>query len=171
MEKKVFIINGSGGVGKDEFLKVLNQFVTVEHIYISTPAKQLAIIIGWNGSKTEKDRKFLSDLKELIDRYNDGNYTYVASTVAAFKSGFVFSKAKALFVDMREPKDIARGVADFGAQTVLVTNERVKPIDSNMADAGVFNYHYDYQIRNNGSLIDLQRLALKFAKENGWEIE
>lgn len=51
---KVFIINGSGGSGKDTFCNYIEQLATeqnkryhVESIYTSTPAKEWAKKMGW----------------------------------------------------------------------------------------------------------------------------
>ena len=66
--KQVLIINGSGGVGKDTFVNFLNKYKKVIHRSIAYPAKEIAKQIGWDGSsKTEKDRKFLSDIKSCIE--------------------------------------------------------------------------------------------------------
>ena len=89
MIKQVFIINGSGGVGKDTFVEFVEMIPTFEFIgenenstvwfknfeiknYSSvSKVKEIAKIIGWNGEKTERDRKFLSDLKLLTTKYKD----------------------------------------------------------------------------------------------------
>ena len=36
--------------------------------------KSLATMAGWDGNKTEKNRKFLSDLKDLLSNWNDVPY-------------------------------------------------------------------------------------------------
>lgn len=92
--KKIIIINGSGGVGKDAFakrvieeaLKLSKRIVPVENEnYCVNPeifykinnistidyVKNIARMFGWNDEKSEKDRKMLSDLKDLITVYND----------------------------------------------------------------------------------------------------
>ena len=70
-KKLVFITNGTGGCGKDTFAEILNDFVDVTKISSIDPVKQFARFMGWNGGKTEKDRKFLSDLKLILIEYND----------------------------------------------------------------------------------------------------
>ena len=57
-----------------------------------------------------------------------------------------------MLIDIREPEEIERAKVVFGAKTILIENNRVKHIDSNMADANVYNYKYDYKIQNNGTL-------------------
>ena len=56
--KKIFIINGSGGVGKDTFVELVSQFFPIVNFSSVHKVKEIAIKIGWDGkSKTEKDRK------------------------------------------------------------------------------------------------------------------
>ena len=50
-------------------------------------------------------------------------------------------------------------------KTILITNKNVPNITSNDADAGVFNYKYDYYIENNGTLDDLKDTALSFINQ------
>ena len=73
MKKHIFIINGSGGVGKDTFCSMVNEIsINRSYSYSSvTKIKEIASELGWEGKKTEKDRKFLSDLKDLSTKYND----------------------------------------------------------------------------------------------------
>ena len=74
MSKPIFIINGSGSKGKDQFVEDVNQFVPVYNVSSVDIIKAMAQNVGWDGSKTEKDRKFLADLKSLCTEYNDSPY-------------------------------------------------------------------------------------------------
>ena len=161
--KEILIINGSGGVGKDTFVDKLSRYAKVIHTSIVNPVKDLAKKIGWTGSKTEKDRKFLSDLKVLIDEYNDYNYENVAKLMRAFRNGEF--DADILCIDMREKNQIEKAQKEFGAKTVLVTRDSVAHITSNIADKGVYDIEYDYHIENNGSIYDLDEKAKQFLSE------
>lgn len=165
--RKVLIINGSGGVGKDTLVNIFQAFIPTNHISIVQPAKNAARCVGWNGKKTEKDRKFLSDLKTLIDEYNNYNYKYVANIAKDFLK-IKSDKEKCnrlLCIDMREKPQIEQARKDFDAKVVLVTNNRVKHITSNIADGGVFDIDYDYTIDNSGTLQELHEKAGIFLKE------
>ena len=151
--KQILIINGSGGVGKDTFVNTLSNLISVYHTSIVNPVKEIAKRIGWDGSKTEQDRKFLSDLKVLIDNYNDSNYEKMAKIMRDFKEGRI--DAQILCIDMREKHQIEKAKNEFGAKAVLVTRDSVAPITSNIADAGVFQIEYDYFINNNWTLAEL----------------
>lgn len=161
--KEILIINGSGGVGKDTFVDKLSRYAKVIHTSIVNPTKELAKKIGWNGGKTEKDRKFLSDMKMLIDEYNDANYLQMRKLMQDFRDGRI--DAEILCIDMREKAQIERAKEEFGAKTVLVTRASVPLITSNIADKGVFDIEYDYHIKNDGSLLDLDDAANNFIKE------
>ena len=69
--KLVIIVNGKPRAGKDTFAQLLNQYENVYKISSIDKIKQIAIDCGWSGKKTEKDRKFLSDLKMLVSDYSD----------------------------------------------------------------------------------------------------
>lgn len=71
MEKQIVIINGTGGSGKDTFVQFCSKYNKVMNFSSIDKVKEIARLIGWDGKKTEKDRKFLSDLKKLTTEYND----------------------------------------------------------------------------------------------------
>lgn len=172
--RQILIINGSGGVGKDTFVKQLATFVNVQHDSIVNPVKEIASLVGWQGDKTETSRKFLADLKMLVDNYNDYNYASMASKMKRFlesgideKDGICPVKKSSLpleifCIDMREKNQIERAKLEFGAKTVLVTRASVDQITTNHADAGVYDIHYDYHISNDGDLNDLRESAARF---------
>lgn len=163
MLKKIFITNGSGGCGKDAFAKAISELIPTYKYSAIDAVKRCAKDMGWNGKKTEKDRKFLSDLKELTSAYNDFSFKDISKVVEDFKNNQI--DAIVLLIDIREPKDIQRAKETFGAETILIRRNSVKPILSNMADANVENYKYDHYIDNNRTLDDLERIAYEFVKE------
>lgn len=158
--KKVFILNGVGAVGKGTFVEFVSKHIPTYKYSIADLSKEAATILGWDGGKTEKDRRFLSDIIDLATEYNDSPFQDVVSIVTDFKSNKI--ETDVLFVDMRNPKDIARAVKTFDAETVLLRNPRVKPIETNHADQNVENYKYDYIIENDGTLEQLKEKAKIF---------
>lgn len=161
MDKQVFIINGSGGTGKDTFVKFVSDAFKGSVMNFSSidKVKSVAKSIGWNGGKTEKDRKFLSDLKLLCTEYNDMPYKSVSEKVKEFCS----SGNLMLFLHIREPEEIQRAKLAFNAKTILVKRDSVKHITSNMADGNVFNYKYDVVINNDSDLKELSKKATQFS--------
>lgn len=158
MAKQVFIINGNGGVGKDTFVSLVSELVPTVNFSSVDKVKEIARIIGWDGGKTEKDRKFLSDLKLLCTDYNDMPFNSMKKKVVEFmNSNYTF-----LFLHIREPQEIKKAKSAFGAKTVLIKRDSIEHIISNMADKNVFNYDYDFVIGNNGTLDELKNEAIKF---------
>ena len=161
--KKIYITSGVGRSGKDTFCEFVSKYIPTYKYSIADLSKEAATILGWDGGKTEKDRRFLSDIIDLATEYNDSPFQDVVSIVTDFKSNKI--ETDVLFVDMRRPKDIARAVETFDAETVLLRNPRVKPIETNHADANVENYKYDYIIENDGTLEQLENVAEFFVRE------
>lgn len=161
MIKQVFIINGSGGCGKDTFVSLVSNISYTINFSSVDKVKEIARIIGWNGGKTEKDRKFLSDLKLLCTDYNDMPLNSMKDKYEEFLN----SHAKLLFLHIREPEEIERAKRIFNAKTILIKRDSVEHITSNMADANVFNYNYDITIDNNGALEELEGKAEQFIND------
>lgn len=167
--EQVFIINGSGFSGKDAFIKmfecVLNCKKTLVLNYSSVEkVKKLAEFAGWNGTKTEKDRKFLSDLKLLTTEYNDMAFNDMLETIEDFYN-LVPSFNKVCFLHIREPEEIDRMAKKLSAKTILMKRDSIEHITSNMADANVYNYDYDIVIENNGTLEELKEKAKLFVND------
>lgn len=161
MSKKVFIINGSGGVGKDTFCEYVGHYAKVKVISSIDLVKDYASKMGWNGSKTPRDRKFLSDLKDLLTKYNDYPFRDICQKVLWFKE----DDNEFLFIHIREPEEIDRAKKEFNAHTILMVNDNVKGIYSNHADARVLEYNYDIVIDNSGTLKDLEIIAKDFVEK------
>lgn len=166
MNKKVVIINGSAGVGKDEFVNQIRTIFSLDpyfpEIYNYSSVdwiKEVATMMGWNGKKDEKSRKFLSDLKDLSTQYNDMPLKKMSEVVEMFKE---HHSLKILFLHIREPEEIEKAKKEFDAKTLLIKSNRVRHVVSNHADGEVFEYSYDYTINNDGTLDDLWNEACKF---------
>lgn len=163
------MINGSGGVGKDTFVEFvseemnakLKRFHTVWNFSSVDKIKDIAKEIGWDGGKSERDRKFLSDLKMLASEYNDMPFESMKIKVHEFLND---ENAVFLFLHIREPCEIQRAVQWFSAKSILIVRDEVARITSNEADRNVRNYSYDLMIINNGELEDLREYAKEFVK-------
>ena len=173
---KIFVVNGMPRSGKSTFVRFCldelgcwgNEFSTVDFV------KELAAQCGWDGTKTPENRKFLSDLKDLLTDWGDVPYKKVIKEKELWEFSFeqfnIQTKDCFLFIQCREPKEIQKFVDRVGAETILVRRESVEnSLQSNHADAEVFNFNYDYEIENNEDLKDLKNKAKKFLKERGWK--
>jgi len=163
--KKIVVINGPGGSGKDividyamEILKetLLDRCSSVDQV------KKLAKLFGWDGQKDDKSRKLLSDLKDMWTEYNDGPFKYI-------QSRFESTDSNLLFVHVREPSEIEKIVKSYGdsVATLLIRRPDMENFN-NHADIEVENYNYDYIIENNGSLDDLRGNVRIFLKDIGF---
>lgn len=145
MAIQVIVINGCPGVGKDTFVEHFkNRTInSVENFSMADYVKVTASFLGWNGEKTEKDRNFLSALKDALQEWKDLPYKDVTERI----NNVIESEQNAyIFVHARESHDIERLVKDFNAFTLLIRRPEVeKNIATNHADLEVFNYcPYDY---------------------------
>ena len=144
MKKPIVIINGTGGSGKDSFVTMCQNYAKVMGVSSVDKVKHIAKLIGWDGGKTDKDRKFLSDLKMLTVEYNDMPFNSIKEAVENFKK----SDSQILFIHIREPEEIKKAVKAFGAKTLLIKRAGQQNITTNSSDANVDNYNYDYVIEN-----------------------
>ena len=110
---KVYIINGSGGSGKDTFCNLvwtaMNNFgpnCLICKYYTSTPAKKWASLMGWDGkTKRPMDRRFLCELKDMLDYWDNVTYKYLKEKIEKVYNYTTFDR-KILFLHAREDKDI-----------------------------------------------------------------
>lgn len=180
---KIYIINGSGGSGKDTFCDLVwlamneaDPHCFVHKYYTSAPAKKWASLMGWDEkTKQPMDRRFLCELKDMLDYWSDITHKYLLKKINDSCSLTSFNR-KILFLHAREDKDIAwikeyccrKGIY---CKTIKVNrkilnengiNENNKY--GNHADDGVSKSSivYDYIIDNNGTKTDLQKKVHNF---------
>lgn len=166
----IIILNGGGTAGKGKFYEFCHNYIEenngfCEKISIIDPVKVVAAAIGWRGAKTDKDRKFLADLKDLIEDYNNMPRDFIENEIWRYYA----LRYDYLFIDMREPEDIdwVKEISknNFRVITVLVDREETHRDYGNSADDGVKNYSYDYVIDNNGSLKELEDAVATFMED------
>ena len=152
MKKVAIVINGAGGVGKDTLCELAAKHFKVKNISSITPIKEVAALCGWDGTKDNKARKFLSDLKNLCVEYNNYPTLWAKRQYDEFLEG----DEEIMFVHIREAEEIKKFVEATGgaARTLLVrggkrmSNEKY----GNVSDDEVENYSYDYYFLNESTL-------------------
>lgn len=175
---KVCVVNGMPGSGKSTFelkcqelvqYKQFNGFRENHILRVGITStvnfvKEIALKCGWDGTKTLENRRFLSDLKDLLTHWNDIPYKKILEQVNMLdKSGRYNCFDWILFVDCREPAEIQKLKERLNATTVLIRREEVENNEvSNHADSDVFYYDYDLTIYNNSDIIHLENEARKF---------
>ena len=165
MNKAVIIINGAGGVGKDTLCSLAEKHFRVRNISSVDPIKEIASMCGWRGEKTDKARKFLSDLKMLTVNYND----FPTVWAKAQYENFLTTDEEILFVHIREPEEISKfvGATEGHAKALLVRGgERMRHTAyGNASDDGVENYKYDYYFVNDRPLPETEVAFTALMKE------
>ena len=155
---KIFILNGSGGCGKDTLVDMISSEFDGEIINVrsSDEVKRVAKILGWDGNKDDKGRRFLAELMNSVKQYNDGIFNYWCKFIANNSK-----KGNVIFLHVREPEEIYKYVKQFNCKTILVRRDKIE-VPNNNADLGVLNFSYDIIIDNNGSLEELRCSAIDF---------
>ena len=108
---KVVVVNGRPGVGKSEFERQCVAQCNLFHrttgfslgrdLWIDVTStvdfvKEIAAKCGWNGEKTPKNRKFLSNLKDLLTEWGDVPYNKIAKEIKI--SLLSYKKSLILFI-------------------------------------------------------------------------
>jgi tRNA uridine 5-carbamoylmethylation protein Kti12 len=173
---KVVVVNGRPGVGKTTFEQMCQDicYPLAEQVGFSPErplavsicstvdfVKHIATICGWDGTKTLENRKFLSDLKDLLTTWGDIPFKTIQESAEMLAIDCKVDWI--LFVDCREPAEIQKLKERLNATTVIIRREEVEGNEvSNHADAQVFNYTYDVAILNDSDIIHLEDKARKF---------
>lgn len=165
---KYFIINGKPCSGKDTFVNFCLEELGTFGKLISTVdfVKKIAIKCGWDGTKDSKNRKFLSDLKDLLTNWGDIPYTKTLQEIKLFYYDLEYYDVEdsgVVFIMSREPEEISRFEKELGAKSILIRRNAVEFNEqSNHADSEVLNHKYHYIIDNNGTLEELKIKAKEF---------
>ena len=161
MDKKIFIINGPAGAGKDTFVSMVGSLVPSVNYSSVVLVKEAAKILGWEGGKDDKDRKFLSDLKDLSTAYSSAIFKDILERAERFRNDDI---NEFMFIHIREIPEISTLAKVLDAKTILITRIGVDPNKSNTADANVLNYDYDIIIHNDGTLGEFKLKAEEFVR-------
>lgn len=158
----IVVVNGCGSSGKDTFENFVIEIAKEDNkkVYktsIINYVKHCAGMLGWEGGKTDKDRKFLADLKSALTNWNDSPRRSIKEDIEFCQEDSV----DLLFIDMREIEDIEWLKSEYHIISLLVDRE-INRKYGNAADDGVMDITYDIVIKNIGSLEDLKASAEVF---------
>ena len=163
-KKCTIVINGPGGVGKDTLCVMASRHFRVRNVSSITPIKEIAAMCGWAGEKSDRARRFLSDLKALTVAYND----YPTNWVLEQHRQFLASDEELMFVHIREGTEIAKFVSRAPGRvvTLLVRGgarfHRRRGGYGNASDDGVEQYRYDYVFYNDKPLDKTEEVFVRF---------
>ena len=157
MNKKIIVINGVAGSGKNTFTGYLKTLMPdlIEHSTIDTVKKMAWQYLGVDHyqDKTDEKRKLWHELKTAWSNYNDGPLKEILALQ-------YWNYDRLLVVHCREPEEIEKIKNHFGdgCVTILITRPGVH-VPDNSADKGVMGFEYDYLIVNDGGFDDLEKSA------------
>ena len=179
---KVVIINGKPQSGKDTFCKYAQGYCdddeSANTLIISSvdPLKEMLTQLGWDGTKTDKIRDMLMDMKQLWVQNQDGPTMFLFNNILEFHKACT-GEDNIVFVHIREPEEIKKlvnaltGFESMGIDVIslLIIRESGEdtpnqPTETRRSDdeALINSYEYDVTINNDEDLIKLQELAAEF---------
>ena len=179
---KVVIINGKPQSGKDTFCKYAQGYCdddeSANTLIISSvdPLKEMLTQLGWDGTKTDKIRDMLMDMKQLWVQNQDGPTMFLFNNILEFHKACT-GEDNIVFVHIREPEEIKKlvnaltGFESMGIDVISLLVIRKggedtpnQPAETRRSDdeALINSYEYDVTINNNEDLIKLQELAAEF---------
>ena len=167
MKKLLVIINGKGGVGKDSLCNATEQEFRIKNISSIDVIKDIAKDFGWDGSKDDKSRKFLSDLKRAFSDYNDLPMRSIVEQAKTFVEDDFY---QIMYIHIREPEYIAEFKNRVFPNKCVAILVKRKEIDSksaygNSSDDNVYDYDYDYIFNNDKSLEESEEEFIKLIKQ------
>ena len=179
---KVVIINGKPQSGKDTFCKYAQGYCdddeSANTLIISSvdPLKEMLTQLGWDGTKTDKIRDMLMDMKQLWVQNQDGPTMFLFNNILEFHKACT-GEDNIVFVHIREPEEIKKlvnaltGFESMGIDVISLLVIRKggedtpnQPAETRRSDdeALINSYEYDITINNDEDLIKLQELAAEF---------
>lgn len=163
------IVGGFPRSGKSTFVSYCKEIIGENYtLDISTVdlVKHLAALAGWDGTKTPKNRKFLSDLKQLLIEWDDVPYKDVIRTAQNARTdldAYGVNHTLYVFVQCREPEEIQKFVDRVGAHTVFISRKDHET-PTNESDIATRRYNYEATIFNDGDLDQLKLCAQAYVK-------
>lgn len=151
---KIFCINGIALAGKDSFAGRVCAYPKIHGKIISTidPIKNIyKSFFGWDGNKTEQDRKNLNTLKNIWVEVCDGPIKWTRFEIRKAE----YSRVNCLFVMVREFEEMSKiqrlGIAmGFPTYSLEVTRDGlpIPPIEQEFLDSHPKEYKYAISIHN-----------------------
>ena len=165
MDKKIIVMNGKGGCGKDTLCHGAAGSFRVMNVSSIDPIKEIASNYGWQGEKTPEARRFLAELKEAFVHWCDLPTRYLREKALEFLA----SDAEVLFVHIREGEQIDAFKAAIAPQKCYAVLVKRHAVDDeadygNAADDQVDNYTYDAVFRNDSEIDESVKNFVKLIK-------
>lgn len=172
--KRVFLICGQGGSGKDTFANYLAHFLyKLDEPYIIRPnaygVKSIAYeSFDWNGEKDAKGRQLLIDITNI--GYNLDEHFWEKKTCSYLET-LPHSNANLIIPDWRYEQS-EKYFRQYFSGAEVITIRINKDIDSSnkthehdSSEKDYLNFKCDFDINNNGNLEELKLEAYKLIQK------
>lgn len=165
---QLIVVNGYPRSGKDSFVNACQLLLAAKgyetrNVSSVDQVKRAAQLLGWDGIKDAKGRKFLSDLKDLSTEAYEGPLDYMTDRVRSRDRRW---PQWAFFFHIREPQEIAKFVTRFpDTTTIFLHRKEAETHHDNTGDSAVLDYSYDYHVDNNSTLENLRASAQLIMEE------
>ncbi|MDZ4840106.1 MAG: hypothetical protein SGJ04_08880 [Bacteroidota bacterium] len=164
--KKVYIINGPAGTGKDTFINICRLFLSgnlnvVTYSAVDEVKQHLKDNENWDGvTKDSYWRLRMYEVKMQMVADNDRPTRYLIESVENTPDDSI------VFLHIREPDEIVKLLRLYpDAQTIHMDREGVERF-VNPADALTQTIEYNFYLLNNGGLEELAEQVRAFILEN-----
>jgi len=167
---KVLIMNGPAESGKGTVAKCLGElfnFKITEYSSIDYVKDVASKKFGWDGEKDVAGRNLLAAIKQAMIAYND---LPTKKVIVVIEEAIMFG-IDILIVDIREPDEIEKLVeyctqAELTCHTCRIINTKAENEAevsglSLTGDRLYGEYDYDINLRNNGTLLELEQEVAK----------
>jgi dephospho-CoA kinase len=131
--------------------------------------KNIALILGWNGVKDKRGRKFLQQLGDVIRAYNPDYF--INKTIIDIKSRAPYLPNELVCItDVRYQNELQAIIDSFPNVTTIriernATSDLTDAQRAHQSETELDSYlNFDYIVHNNGTLDDLER-EIKFILE------
>lgn len=162
----LYIVNGFPCAGKDTFVHYCTRNLNYNLKYVFSlstvaPIKSMLYQYGWDGEKTPKIRKIISEIKKSISEEK-----YIEIYINNFINNIRSKNNSVIFIFSREPEEILFLKNKYKAKTIFIKRNAINFTKiSNDSDRNVEDFNYDYYIDNNGTFYELNNQVKKFLKE------
>ncbi len=164
--KKVYVINGPAGTGKDTFIHIFGELLAGKlHVATYSAVDEVKQYLreqeDWDGvTKDAYWRNRMYEVKMQMVADNDRPTRYLLESVYNAPDDSV------IFLHIREPQEILKVLAALPeAETIHLDSERVARFD-NPADAQTNDFIYTHYLRNDGTVDEFIEAVRQFILAN-----
>lgn len=162
--KKLIGVTGYAQSGKDEIGRICATH-GYNRVAFADEVKRIAFMMGWDGKKDERGRRFLQDIGNRAREYDQDVWVRLAFAEAQRYERMVFTDVRFL--------NEARWIKNAGGVLVRVVRDGVGPANDDVSETELEQIRYDFLVNNSTTLDDLRenvdRLMSRISGETNHE--